>query len=184
MKSQNGDTSHMMSALNENHDEPSEVVNRISFSKGVDHGQARWITRSTKVGKDTWSQGTKTQPTKTRTCERCHSVCDLYSADCPICGHVGSDLQIATPEYQGIIECWVKRECLICHEVCYERSCPVCGERTRMLRKDANATSPSQEREPMTWKITSLRVRTPTGLSGLFPHPVRIESWLTGWPID
>ena len=141
-------------------DNPSKEVSRKSVLTEEDYGIGNWFLDVTKICKDTMSEGTKMKQIITKTCGQCRSVFDLTSSGCPICGETFGDPTMVIPDYQGIVQCWVRRKCLECQSVCYERSCPICGAKTRPYRE---LTNTNQAREPKAWKITSLRVRTPTG---------------------
>jgi hypothetical protein len=123
-----------------------------------------WILGFAKICKDTRFSPAKENINMTKRCQQCCSEFDVASTDCPICGHL--DLKISGTGYGGIIKCWVRRKCFECQTVCYERYCPICGERTKSDRP-----TPNKERESLTWQSTSLRVRTPTGIT--FTQSVR-----------
>ena len=103
----------------------------------------------------------KTIPT--RECRKCHSKIDPRSKDCPICGDYTSDQSIVIPNVRPL------GKCSTCQAVCYERCCSICGEKIQ-----ADWGSACNEREPLTWTTTPLRVRTPTGSPPPAPRVVAL----------
>jgi hypothetical protein len=93
-----------------------------------------------------------------RTCRSCGSSVDCNCEDCPICGDSKSDNFSLIPHlrFHGI--------CSECQTCCYEPYCPVCGDKIDQGKESRF----SCDREPMTWTVTALRVRTPTGVAGSF----------------
>ena len=93
-----------------------------------------------------------------RTCRACGSSVDRDSEDCPLCGDSKSDIFApnSSLRFQGI--------CSACQTCCYEPCFPVCGDKIEHEKESRF----SYEREPMTWTVTALRVRTPTGAAGAF----------------
>ena len=113
----------------------------------------------------------KTIPT--RECRKCHSKIDPRSKDCPICGDYTSDQSIVIPNVRPL------GKCSTCQTVCYERCCSICGEKIQ-----ADWGSACNEREPLTWTNTPLRVRTPTGSPPPAPRVVSLPACSVQAPVD
>ncbi len=119
-----------------------------------------WILGFTNICKDSRFYPPTMKPqnvNRTKRCEQCCSEFDATSSTCPICGHL--DRKISEPDNGGGVKCWLRRQCLACQTICYERSCSICGETTTKSDRPIQ----NKERESLTWQSTSLRVRTPTG---------------------
>ena len=97
-----------------------------------------------------------------RSCQMCHAKIDKNCEECPICGYTIKNDGSSMPHLRQ------SGTCSRCRAICSGRCCPICGD---LVQIDwVSKTNP--EREPLTWKSTAVRVRTPTGLLPFPPFPL------------